>query len=197
MLVPSAGNVQIDGGAVRDAQRHKRLGFVSQDAALLPWRTAHGNVRVALEMNRHGAIDDGAVDEALGLVGMDEFAGYYPHQLSGGMKQRVALARALVLNPALLLMDEPFGALDDLTRADLRHELGRLRDRIASTVLFVTHGISEAVLLSDRVLVMTGPPGRITESVAIDLPRRRAASLEEAPEFLVLTQRLRSALRRT
>jgi NitT/TauT family transport system ATP-binding protein len=151
-------------------------------------------VRLPLEARRRGkaAADVGALLE---LVGLADFGDYYPHQLSGGMKQRVALARALALQPDLLLMDEPFGALDDLTRSELRYELLRIRARRRATVLFVTHSITEAVVLSDRVAVMTGRPGRITQYIDIDLPQPRTPAVEETPAFVAYARRLRAALR--
>ena len=195
LLTPSAGEVRIAGESPREAQRRKQIGFVFQDPALLPWRTVAGNVSLALEVNRRPEARPVDVAELLALVGLAPFRGYYPHQLSGGMKQRVALARALALDPPLLLMDEPFGALDEITRTDLRYELLRIRARLRATVLFVTHSITEAVLLSDRVAVMTGRPGRITTTLPIDLPWPRTAAAEESAAFLDYTRRLRAALR--
>ena len=133
------------------------------------------------------------------LVGLGEFRGYYPHQLSGGMQQRVAIARSFVTAPSLLLMDEPFGALDEITRTSMRYELMRIwRSEAAEracTVLFVTHSIAEAVLLSDRVIVMTPQPGRIAASLDIDLPRPRDEEVELLPAFIEYTHRLRGLLR--
>lgn len=194
LLEPSAGAVRIGGRPPRAAQREKMVGFVFQDPSLLPWRTVSRNVRLAHELDARRR-DDGGVDAWLGLVGLAEYADYYPHQLSGGMKQRVALARALALEPSLLLMDEPFGALDEITRAELREELLLLRRRLHATVLFVTHSIAEALLLSDRVVVLSGSPGRILLTVTVDLPAVRTPEIEESPEFLSLARQLRSALR--
>jgi NitT/TauT family transport system ATP-binding protein len=194
LLSPSTGAVTIDGAPPERAQREKRIGFVFQDPSLLPWRSVAANARLAAEVNRRGGrtLD---VDPLLELVGLAEFRDYYPHQLSGGMKQRVALARALALEPALLLMDEPFGALDDITRTELRYELIAIRADRATTVLFVTHSIAEAVLLSDRVAVMTGRPGRITAQIEVGLPYPRTPEVEESAKFLGHTRRLRAALR--
>jgi NitT/TauT family transport system ATP-binding protein len=198
LQTPTAGSVLIDGRPPRDAQRDKQIGFVFQDPALLPWRSVIENVRLPLQVNRR---KDGAKDpeRVVELVGLATFRGYYPHQLSGGMQQRVALARSFVTSPSVLLMDEPFGALDEITRSAMRFELLRVwRSEAAGadcTVVFVTHSIAEAVLLSDRVMVMSPQPGRIAASLQIDLPRPRDEALEEAPEFTDYARRLRGLLR--
>jgi NitT/TauT family transport system ATP-binding protein len=189
--------VLIDGRLPRDAQREKRIGFVFQDASLLPWRTVIDNVRLPLQVNRRPARRDPG--NLVDLVGLKEFRSYYPHQLSGGMQQRVALARSLVTSPSLLLMDEPFGALDEITRSAMRFELLRVwRSEAAEracTVVFVTHSITEAVLLSDRVVVLTPQPGRIASILDVDLPRPRADEIELDPSFVDYTRRLRELLR--
>jgi NitT/TauT family transport system ATP-binding protein len=194
LLTPTNGRARIGGHPPKKAQRSGQIGFVFQDPSLLPWRTVAANVRLPFEVRRDSQASAG-IDELLTLVGLAPFRDYYPHQLSGGMKQRAALARALALDPSVLLMDEPFGALDDITRTDLRYELLRLRRRLRATVLFVTHSIAEAVVLSDEVVVMTGRPGRISARIAIDLPHPRTPAIEESAEFLAYTRRLRSALR--
>jgi NitT/TauT family transport system ATP-binding protein len=196
LLAPSAGSVSVDGHPPRDAQREKRIGFVFQDPALLPWRTVSGNVSFGLEVNGGGRRPDRAlVESVIHLVGLAGYEHYYPHQLSGGMRQRVAIARALAPRPALLLMDEPFGALDDITRAEMREELLRIRETASATALFVTHSITEAALLSDRVAVMDGPPGRIRRTIEIDLPHPRSGELEDTAAFQEAASELRSALR--
>ena len=228
LQAPTRGRVLIDGAPPRQAQRRKQVGFVFQDASLLPWRSVIDNVRLPLEVNRGayprlsfenlrtsgqgtrnqagvfpvpgslfpGAAGVGEADRLVQLVGLDGFERYYPHQLSGGMQQRVAIARSLVTSPSLLLMDEPFGALDEITRSALRFELLRVwrSHAEACTVLFVTHSISEAVLLSDRVVVLTPRPGRVRAIVEIDLPRPRDERSLESAAFLDLTRRLKTLL---
>jgi NitT/TauT family transport system ATP-binding protein len=195
LLRPARGEVRIDGAPPANARRAKRLGVAFQDPALLPWRSVRENVRLALDVNARREAPAADLDELLALVGLAEYRDYYPHQLSGGMKQRAALARALVTRPALLLLDEPFGALDDLTRTELRYELLRLHRRLRPTVLLITHSIDEAALLSDRVVVMAGPPGRIAAVVEADLPASRTAATEESAAFHHHVRRLRAALR--
>jgi NitT/TauT family transport system ATP-binding protein len=190
LLEPSGGAIEVLGRAPAAARSDHALGLVTQDPGLLPWRSVAANVRLPLEVT--GARAD--VDALLALVGIERFARYYPRQLSGGMRQRVALARALAHAPALLLMDEPFGALDELSREQMRLELLRVWEQRRTSVLFVTHAIREAVLLSDRVVVMSGSPGRVVDDVAIDLPRPRSAALETSPAFESLAARVRAAL---
>jgi NitT/TauT family transport system ATP-binding protein len=156
------------------------------------------NARLLLDVNTGGGVPNRPevdVDELLREVGLDGFADAYPHELSGGMQQRVALVRAFALQAPLLLMDEPFAALDEMTREDMRHLLVTLCERNRATVLFVTHSIPEAAFVSDRVVVMTSRPGRVHEIVPVDLPRPRQPSLEEDPRFFAVTTRLRAALR--
>ena len=190
LLEPSGGEVALLGGTPSAAQRARHIGLVAQDPGLLPWRTVEQNVRLPLEVT--GA--DGDIGAMLRRVGIDGFEHYRPAELSGGMRQRVALARALVHRPRVLLMDEPFGALDELSREAMRVELLRLWEAERITVLFVTHAVREAVLLSDRVVVMSPRPGRIVEDVAVDLPRPRTPEMEEAPAFLDAVRRVRAAL---
>jgi len=199
---PTSGRVLIDGRPPRDLQRDKQLGVVFQDPSLLPWRNVVENVRLPLQVNKvQGARGDGQedVDSLVDAVGLSEFQRYYPHQLSGGMQQRVALARSLVTAPSVLLMDEPFGALDEITRTAMRYELMRVWRSAAGdrdcTVIFVTHSIAEAVLLSDRVVVMTPQPGQIAATLDITLPRPRTEDVEADPAFVEYTHHLRSLLR--
>jgi NitT/TauT family transport system ATP-binding protein len=193
---PQTGRVLIDGRPPRQAQRDKQIGFVFQDPSLLPWRSVVDNVRLPLQVNRRdaGKDPDGLID----LVGLRDFRRYYPYQLSGGMQQRVALARSFVTSPSVLLMDEPFGALDEITRSAMRFELMRVwRSEAAPdcTVVFVTHSIAEAVLLSDRVIVMSPQPGRVAAALNINLPRPRGEEIEETQQFVDYTRRLRGLLR--
>jgi NitT/TauT family transport system ATP-binding protein len=199
---PSRGRVLIEGQPPLEAQRRKQVGFVFQDPSLLPWRSVIDNVRLPLEVNRlMGRPADGQTEpeRLVGLVGLDGFRSYYPYQLSGGMQQRVALARSFVTAPSLLLMDEPFGALDEITRSAMRYELLRVWRNEAlergCTVVFITHSISEAVLLSDRVVVLSPQPGRVTATLDIELRRPRNEETELSAPFLEYTHRLRALLR--
>ena len=191
LLGPSAGEVEVLGGTPEAAQAAHALGLVSQEPGLLPWRSVEDNVRLPLEITGMSA----DIPALLDRVGIGRFAKHRPDELSGGMRQRVALARAIAHDPRLLLMDEPFGALDELSRESIRLELAQLWERERPAVLFVTHAIREAVLLSDRVLVMSGSPGRIVEEVTVDLPRPRAEAMESTPAFVALVERVRAALR--
>jgi NitT/TauT family transport system ATP-binding protein len=190
-LVPrSAGDVQIDGATVDKALEARKFGFVFQDATLLPWRTVVGNASLLLDITGQRNQSQ-SVEQLLAMVGLKGFEDYYPAQLSGGMKQRVALARALAIDPEILLMDEPFAALDAITRDRMGEELLRIWDG-ARTVIFVTHSIPEAVLLSDRVIVMSARPGRVRADVSIDLPRPRSAQTRHTPEFAEYEAELRT-----
>ena len=184
LAAPSSGSVRIGDRSATEAQSHKLIGCVFQEPALLPWRTVLDNVRLPLAVNRRvqraGATPPA---ELLQLVRLAEFAGYYPGQLSRGMQQRVGLARALALDPALLLMDEPFASLDEITREQMRFELLRIWDAARKTVLFVTHSITDAVLLSDRVAVLSARPGRLRAVLPIELDRPRTAGIERSSEF--------------
>ena len=182
---PTSGEIRIAGRTPAEAQARKELGFVFQEPSLLPWRTVSRNVRLPLEVNRqNGSSSHPEVDDLLRLVGLERYAGYYPNQLSGGMQQRVALARALAVGASLMLMDEPFGALDEITRESMRYELLRVWEADKKTVVFVTHSIAEAVTLSDRVVILSSQPGRVSGAIQVDLPRPRRRSMEREPEFL-------------
>ena len=191
LTAPTAGSVRIGGRTAAQAQRRKLIGCVFQEPALLPWRTVLDNVRLPLAVNRAARRPGGSgPEELLDLVRLAEFAGYYPGQLSRGMQQRVGLARALALDPALLLMDEPFASLDEITREQMRFELLRIWDAARKTVLFVTHSIADAVLLSDRVAVLSARPGRLRAVLPIELRRPRVAGIEHTPEFSAAFRRV-------
>lgn len=193
LLPPSRGRVLVDGQSV--TRPLDRLGMVFQSPVLLRWRTVIGNVLFPADAlgQRGEAIREHALG-LLKLVGLEGFEQRYPHELSGGMAQRVSLARALLLDPRLLLMDEPFGALDALTRDEMGFELLRIWQERPKTVLFVTHSISESVLLADRVLVMTPRPGRLALDVTIDLPRPRNARMRTLPRFGEIVAGLQEAM---
>jgi NitT/TauT family transport system ATP-binding protein len=191
----TAGAIRILGDQVTGPSR--RTGVVFQEARLLPWRTAVDNILLPAEIQggrRAARAQRERAEQLLALVGLKGFESAYPRELSGGMAQRVALARSLLLNPSLLLMDEPFGALDAITREQMNMELLRIWSESRKTVIFITHSVSEAVLLSDRVLVMTPSPGRVRGSIPIDLPRPRTVAQLETPEAAEMSLRIRSIL---
>jgi len=193
---PTSGSIVVDGESALDARRHKRIGFVPQAPALLPWRTVAANARLLLDINRRASpvSPSVSVDDLLDEVGLGDFRDAYPYELSGGMQQRVGLVRAFALDAPILLMDEPFAALDEMTRTDMRHLLGRLCEPLGTTVVFVTHSIPEATFLSDRVAVMSPRPGRVTDDITIDLAHPRLPQLEDTEEFFHVTTGLRAAL---
>jgi len=190
---PSAGSVSIAGDAPKEVSRRGELSVAFQDASLLPWRTAASNVALARKL-AHQPRDDAAVMELLALVGLAGFEHTRPAELSGGMRQRAAIARCLVTAPRLLLLDEPFGAVDELTRRRLNLELPRIWESRGTTTLLVTHSVTEAVLLSDRVLVMSPRPGRIVADIPVDVPRPRTAAHLVTPHFMTLVARINTAL---
>jgi NitT/TauT family transport system ATP-binding protein len=178
LIQPTNGQILIDGKEVRKPGHDRTMVF--QEFNLLPWRTAQKNIEFALELHRvPGAEREGRAIEALRRVGLEKFAGFYPHQLSGGMKQRVGLARALSTNPRYLLMDEPFGALDPLVREIMQIDLLKLLGAEKRTIVFVTHSVDEAVFLSDRVIIFRANPGSILTTLDIDLPPKRYEHDEE------------------
>ena len=191
----STGTLEIFGKPARTARLDQDYGIAFQQSGLLPWRTVAGNIGLPLELHGSGKAERAArVRELIELVGLTEFADRYPDQLSGGMQQRVAIARALASRPRLLLMDEPFGALDEMTREYLQSELTRIASETGAAVVFVTHSIPEAVFLSDRVVVMSPRPGRITDVLPIGLGAARTEHLRESPEFFERVTAVREAL---
>ncbi|MGH2406594.1 MAG: ABC transporter ATP-binding protein [Candidatus Limnocylindrales bacterium] len=198
LIGASAGTVMVNGKTASAARLGREYGMVFQAPVLFDWRTVQGNVELPLEIS--GLSREARVAKAramLELVELGDFAGHHPWQLSGGMQQRAAIARALALDPAILLMDEPFGALDEMTRERMNLELLRIWERTGTTVLFVTHSIPEAVFLSTRVVVMSARPGRITRIVAIDLPRHRDVETREMERYFELVTEVRESLRGT
>jgi NitT/TauT family transport system ATP-binding protein len=196
LLEPTTGQVRVNGKPARQARLDQDYGMAFQHAGLLEWRTVTKNVELPLELKGWDRDRRRArAAEMLELVRLPEFADHHPWQLSGGMQQRVAIARALAAHPALLLMDEPFGALDEMTREHMQTELLRICNGTGSTVVFVTHSIPEAVFLSTRVVVMSPRPGRIERIVDVGLPRERTVDTREDPAFFRKVTEVREALR--
>ncbi len=196
-LVPVGdGAISVFGRTPEQARRARDFAFVFQDATLLPWRSAIDNVRLPLEVGRQsGVVEQHAEPEALlALVGLDGRENALPHELSGGMRQRVSIARALVHRPRVLLMDEPFGALDEITRDKLNEELLRIWRETGTTIMFVTHSVPEAAFLGQKCLVLSAQPGRVREYVSIDFPEPRALAMRDTLEFVQVTAHLRSLL---
>ncbi|WEJ58718.1 ABC transporter ATP-binding protein [Devosia sp. FJ2-5-3] len=192
---PTAGAVTIAGSPPADLRRQRRIGMVFQDANLLPWRTVRENIALPLEIAGNSAGTSARdIDDLLALVGLSDFPNALPWQLSGGMRQRVAIARALVLNPDVLLLDEPFGALDEITRNRLNIDLLKIWTEVGITAVLVTHSLAEAVMMSDRIFVMSPRPARITAVVPVDLPRPRTAGMQRSPEFFDIVARTGEAL---
>jgi NitT/TauT family transport system ATP-binding protein len=195
LIQPSAGEAVVNGKTAHQARLDRDYGIVFQDAVLYDWRTVAKNISLPLELaGWDRGRRDARVNEMLDLVELTGFEKRHPWELSGGMQQRVSIARALSFSPALLLMDEPFGALDEMTRERLNAELLRIWAETQSTIVFVTHSIAEAVFLSTRVVVMSPRPGRITEIIPIDLPQPRTNAVREDPGFFELVTRVREAL---
>ena len=195
LVPPSAGTVTVAGKPAGTARKEQAYGIAFQQAGLFEWRTVRRNVELPLELRGMGKGERRArAEQMLALVGLAEFAGHYPAQLSGGMQQRVAIARALAVQPPLLLMDEPFGALDEMTRERLQAELLGICAQTGTSTVFVTHSISEAVFLSNRVVVMSARPGRITAAIEVDLAARDEAARQSERYFEHVTA-VRQALR--
>jgi NitT/TauT family transport system ATP-binding protein len=195
LIEPSSGELTVNGKSARQARRDHDYGVVFQDAVLYDWRNVAKNIALPLELagwDRERRRK--RIEEMLDLVELQGFGEHHPWQLSGGMQQRVAIARALSFDPALLLMDEPFGALDEMTRERLNAELLRIWQASSSTVVFVTHSIAEAVFLSTRVVVMSPRPGRISRIIPINLPQPRSTATREEPRFFELATEVREAL---
>lgn len=196
LIAPTEGRVRVNAKSPRDARLSRDYGIVFQSPVLYDWRTVRRNVELPLEvMGLSHEERTGRAEKMLALVGLQQFSAHYPWQLSGGMQQRVSIARALSFSPPILLMDEPFGALDELTRERMNQELLTIWSQTHNTVVFVTHSIPEAVFLSTRVVVLSPRPGRIEEIVEVDLPHPRTAATREDPRFFILVTRVREALR--
>jgi len=196
LTAPTRGEVVVNGKPAKRARRDRDYGMVFQAPVLFEWRTVEDNVKLPLEvMGASAERRSQRAAEMLQLVELGEFMKHYPWQLSGGMQQRVAIARALAFEPAILLMDEPFGALDEMTRERMNSEVLRIWEQTGTTVVFVTHSIPEAVFLSSRVVVMSARPGRITNIVDVDLPRPRNEDTRESPRYFELVTAVREALR--
>ena len=193
---PTGGSILVNGVSPEQARLQRAYGYVFQSPALFPWRTLEGNLKLPLEIM---GIDESErkrrARESLKMVNLEGFEKKFPWQLSGGMQQRVSIARALTFDPELLLMDEPFGALDEIVRDQLNEHFLRLWEKNRKTVVFVTHSIPEAAYLSSRIFVMSPRPGRIIESIESTLPEDRTLDIRETPEFLELSHRIREGLR--
>jgi len=196
LLEPTTGEVRVNGKSAHQARMDRDYGMVFQQATLFEWRSVLDNVLLPLEvMGTTRSKRESTARSMLDLVQLTEFAGHYPYQLSGGMQQRVAIARALSFEPSILLMDEPFGALDEMTRERMQTEVLRIWSQTGTTVVFVTHSIPEAVFLSTRVVVMSPRPGRIAGMIEIDLPQPRDDQARESPRFYEKMTEVREALR--
>ena len=193
---PTSGTITVNGLSPEDARKRRAYGYVFQAAALYPWRTIEKNIALPLEIMGHSRDEQKVrVARTLDLVNLSGFEKKYPWQLSGGMQQRASIARALAFDADLLLMDEPFGALDEIVRDHLNEQLLKLWARTNKTICFVTHSIPEAVYLSTKIVVMSPRPGRVTDIIESPLPKERPLDIRETPEFLEIAHRVREGLR--
>lgn len=191
----TAGSIKVNGTTPEDARKNRLYGYVFQAPALLPWRTIAKNCAVPMEISGQStAHQNGQIEKYLSMVGLQDFHHKYPWQLSGGMQQRASIARALCIEPDLMLMDEPFGALDEITRDHMNMELLSIWEQTQKTVVFVTHSITEAVLLSTHIVVMSPRPGRITKVIESPLPKLKTLALRDTDEFHQLAAEIRAAL---
>ncbi|MEK4477547.1 ABC transporter ATP-binding protein [Paenibacillus sp. FSL R7-0048] len=194
LIAPTGGNIVVAGKSAREARLAQKYGIVFQSPVLYDWRKVKHNITLPLElMGVKKSFREEKAMELLDLVGLQSFADKYPWQLSGGMQQRVAIARALSMEPEILLMDEPFSALDEFTRERLNEELLSVWSKVQNTIVFVTHSIPESIFLSDRVFVLSPHPGRLSAVVEIPLPRPRTAEMRNSPEFFELIARIRDS----
>ena len=194
LLEPTSGLVKVAGMTPREVRLQQKFGIVFQKGVLFDWRTVKRNVEMPLEIMKWRPEERSArADKMLEMVGLTEFAQHYPQQLSGGMQQRVGIARAFAIRPEILLMDEPFSALDEFTKEKLQQDLLRIWGKDKKTVLFVTHNIAEAVYLSDRICVLSPHPGRLSAVVEVDLPRPRTLDMRDTVKFTELVAKVRSS----
>lgn len=194
LLEPSSGNVSVCGQSPRATRLQQKYGIVFQSPVLYDWRTVRKNIRLPLELMKVAKAEQSRrIEGLLDLVGLSKFADHYPHQLSGGMQQRVGIARALAIQPEILLMDEPFSALDEFTREKLNEDVLRIWRKTNKTVVFVTHNIAESVFMSDRVCVLSPRPGRLSAIVDINLPRPRRSEMRDTVEFTALVSKIRNS----
>nr|WP_255449652.1 ABC transporter ATP-binding protein [Shimia ponticola] len=193
---PTGGSLTVNGMTPDEARRARAYGYVFQAAGLYPWRTIARNIALPLEIMGYSKADQkDRIERVLSLVDLEGFGGKFPWQLSGGMQQRASIARALAFDADILLMDEPFGALDEIVRDRLNEELLKLWDRTGKTIGFVTHSIPEAVYLSTKIVVMSPRPGRITDVIDSTLPKERPLEIRDSPEFIEIAHRVREGLR--
>ena len=194
LLEPTSGNVRVSNMTPKEIRLMQKFGIVFQNPVLFEWRTVKKNIELPLEIMGYSKKDrSDRADEMLEMVGLTKFADHYPQQLSGGMQQRVGIARALAIQPDILLMDEPFSALDEFTREKLNDDVLSIWRKTNKTVLFVTHNISESVYMSDRICVLSPHPGRLSAIVDVNLPRPRNADMRGTPEFAALVEKVRNS----